>query len=198
MYNMHKAARSFAILAITLLACGCGRSVSEKILDEFEQVDQELTDSILTPSDLLDSKYEHLRLMACAEGRLLADSVNLLYEHASERMFALDELLAGPDVGDGNTAGGAFRPNGLGEEALQATQALYLLMEQVTAGDTASADITEIATPMKSIQSLDAWYQRDFHQAPPPVITATIERYVADMAKAKRLCTSVLLAPCDR
>ncbi len=198
MFNMDKAARSFAILAITLLACGCGRSVPEKILDEFEKVDQELADSMLASADLLDSKYEHLRLMACAEGRLLADSVNILYERASERLFALDELLAGPDVGEGNSAGSAFDPEGVAEQALRTSAALYYLMEQVTAGDSASGRIAEMGSPLSTVQDLDAWYQRDFHQAPPPVITATIERYVADMAKAKRLCTGVLLAPCGR
>ena len=129
---------------------------------------------------------------------MLADSCNILYERASERPFALDELLAGPDVGEGNSAVSAFAPEGLAEQALRTSAALYYLMEQVTAGDSASGRIAEMGSPLSTVQDLDAWYQRDFHQAPPPVITATIERYVADMAKAKRLCTGVLLAPCGR
>ncbi len=195
---MEKTTFPFAFLPITLLACSCGPSASEKVLGEFTKAEAALTDSVLASSHLLDSKYEHLRSMACAEGRLLADSVNILYEHASERMFALDELLAGPDVGEGKTADDAFRADGLGEEALQASQSLYLLMVQVTEGDSASIRIAELGSPLNTVKDLSAWYQHDFHQAPPPAITATIERYVADMAKAKRICTGALLAPCAR
>ena len=183
---------------VAALACsGCGYWGSEKMHDEFEEVNSGLTDSVLASTDRLANKYEHLRTMACAEGRMWSDSVNLLYERASERMFALDELLTGPDLGDGHTALSAFGENSVGNEALNASLALYAMMEQVTMDDSTKARIAEMAGPLRSANGIHAWYERDFRRAPPPEVTASIERYVAEMGRAKRMCTGVLLAPCD-
>lgn len=185
-------------LVAVLACCGCGYFASEKMHDAFEEANSGLTDSVLASTEVLDNKYEHLRSMACAEGRMWSDSVALLYERASERMFALDELLTGPNIGEGDPVQRAFAEDGPGNEALNASLALYAMMEQVTIDESAKARIAEMAEPLRSANGILAWYERDFRGAPPPVITASIERYVADMGRAKRLCMGLLLVPCGR
>lgn len=191
--------RTLPLIALACIASttGCGSCTSEADLDTFASADRALTDTVLAASDQLDSKYEHLRAMACSEGRVWADSVNILYERASERMFALDELLTGPAVVGNDKPADPFHEDGLAAEALKTSLALYDLMEQVTVSDSAEASIAETARPLRSVEHVNAWYHRDFRQAPPPSITATIERYVADMGRAKRLCIAELLMPCD-
>ncbi|MEO8066370.1 MAG: hypothetical protein ABI599_01630 [Flavobacteriales bacterium] len=175
---------------------GCGPSPSEGILDAFNKVNDALTDTVLASADKLDAKYEHLRAMACAEGRVLADSVSLLYEHASERMFALDELLTGPYLGDGQPVLEAFAANGPATKALNASLMLYRSMESMTTDDSTKALVVSAAQPFRAVGDVNAWYQRDFRQVPAATITALVERYVADMGRTKRRCIAVLLEPC--
>lgn len=185
-----------SVLLGVLSLSSCGPSPSEKIMDEFNRANEALTDTVLASADKLDAKYEHLRAMACAEGRMLANSVSMLYERASERMFALDETLTGPSLADGQPASDAFAPNGVASEALNAALALYGSMESMSTDDSTKRVIVAAAQPFRTAGDVNAWYERDFRQAPAPAITALAERYVADMGRTKRRCIADLLKPC--
>lgn len=180
-------------VVLAALCTGCG--VSDALNDSFVTVDNALQDSLTASKDMLAQKYAYLQQMACAEGRLLADSVNVLYERASERLFALDEALTGPAVTD-EKAVGPFDEGGLAVEALTLSKQLYSMMALVCPEDSARASIASYGEAFTVLSDVGAWQVRDFEQAPPPVVTSNIERWVADMGKAKRLCTGALLAPC--
>lgn len=180
-----------AVLAALWTGCG----VSDAINDSLTTVDNALQDSLTASKDMLAQKYAYLQQMACAEGRMLADSVNLLYERASERLFALDEALTGPAVSDEKMPG-PFEEGGVASGALTNSQQLYALMTAVCPDDSARASIVSYGEAFTGLPDAQAWQVRDFQQAPPPVVTSNIERWVAEMGKAKRLCTGVLLAPC--
>lgn len=180
-----------AVLAALWMGCG----ISDQINESLTTVDNALQDSLTASKAMLDQKYAYLQQMACAEGRLLADSVNVLYERASERLFALDEALTGPAVND-EKAGGPFDEGGLAVEALTLSKQLYSMMASVCPEDSARASIASYGEAFTVLSDVGAWQVRDFKQAPPPAITSNIERWVADMGKAKRLCSGALLAPC--
>lgn len=181
----------------SVLVASCSTSPSAHLTDDIDRVNEALTDTVLSSADQLINKYEHLRTMACAEGRLLGDSVNLLYERASERMFALDEQLTGPALVDGDPVLLAFKEHGVGSQAFNSTLELYALMEQVTTDDSARVMIQKIAQPLRTAGDIATWYQRDFLQVPAPAITAMLEKTVADMGQAKRWCAASLLKPCN-
>lgn len=178
------------LLVYCLVSAGCNGPA-----EEFQRVNNSLEDSLTASKDMLEHKYAYLQQMACAEGRVLADSVNVLYERASERLFALDEALTGPAVND-EKAVGPFDKGGLASQALANSQQLYALMIAVCPEDSARAGIASYGEALTGLPDPQTWQSRDFQQAPPPVVTSNIERWVADMGKAKRLCTGALLAPC--
>lgn len=178
------------LLVCSLVGVGCNGPDGE-----FQRVNNSLEDSLTSSKEMLDQKYAYLQQMACAEGRLLSDSVNLLYERASERLFALDEALTGPAVSDEKRSD-PFKEGGLASDALFNSLQLYGLMISICPEDSARAGIVSYGAPFDGLENVKAWHTRDFQQAPPPVVTSNIERWVADMGKAKRLCTGALLAPC--
>ncbi|QQR85946.1 MAG: hypothetical protein IPJ76_15255 [Flavobacteriales bacterium] len=182
-------------LLVPLLVCGLFLSACNGPIEEFQRVNNSLEDSLTASKDMLEQKYAYLQQMACAEGRLLSDSVNVLYERASERLFALDEALTGPAVSE-EKAQGPFEEGGLASEALTYSQQLYALMIAICPEDSARAGIAAYGEAFTGLTDVQAWQVRDFQQAPPPVVTSNVERWVADMGRSKRLCTSALLAPC--
>lgn len=188
--DMRKPDLLASLLVCCLVSAGCNGPV-----EEFQRVNNSLEDSLTASKEMLEQKYAYLQQMACAEGRMLADSVNVLYERASERLFALDEALTGPALND-EKAVGPFDEGGLAVEALTLSKQLYSMMASVCPEDSARASIASYGETFSVLSDAGAWQVRDFQQAPPPVVTSNIERWVADMGKAKRLCTGALLAPC--
>lgn len=180
----------------TVVVCYMAIRESERILNEFHQINAEL-DSVSLNLDQQGSQGRNaLHGLICPELVQKADSLHLASVLLDVRIDSFRTVLAAAERQNLTVADSLFSAHDSGKRLYDDLLAYFDLAERCCASDSSDHAIDSYATMVRSASSAEAWRERNFTRIPAIACRALLSKCQSDAVRTEALVINDLLTRC--